>query len=167
MSDPKLRLDTFLPYRLSFTSNLVSGSIAATYESLFGISIPEWRVITWVAESDGIAQQEICARTRMDKVTVSRAAIALTGRGLLARVPNPDDKRSHLLALTSAGQALYAAIAPKAIELERRIFSHFDRAEIDDFTRMLRRIDEIALKLSGEDPPAMPERPRRSRRRRP
>ena len=35
-----LKLDGFIPYRLSFTSNLVSDSIAATYEALFGINIP-------------------------------------------------------------------------------------------------------------------------------
>ncbi len=144
MTDTLLRLDTFLPYRLSFTSNIVSDSIAATYESLFGITIPEWRIVTWVAEQGAITQQEICARTRMDKVTVSRVAIALTRRGLLNRKPNPDDRRSHLLTLSEEGKTLYSAIAPKALELERQIFAHFTDAELRDFTAMLRRIEALA-----------------------
>ena len=77
----------------------------------------------------------------MDKVTVSRAAIALTGRGLLDRSPNAADRRSHHLSLSPAGRALYEQVAPKALELERRIFARFTKAELDRLTDMLRRID--------------------------
>ena len=147
MSEPSLVLDRFIPFRLSFTSNLVSDSIARTYQALFGLSIPEWRVVAVVAETGGVSQQAICARTRMDKVTVSRAAIALTGRDLLDRGRNPDDGRSHLLTLTPAGRALYAEVAPKALELERRIFGQIEPAAVDGFVEMLRRIDTIALDL--------------------
>ena len=100
MAERPLILDEFIPYRLSVTSNLVSDAIARSYEALFGLTIPEWRLVAVVAERDGITQQAIGATTRMDKVTVSRAAIALVDRGLLARAANPDDRRSHLLRLT-------------------------------------------------------------------
>ena len=145
----RLVLDEFIPYRLSVTSNLVSDTIARTYESLYGLSIPQWRLIAVIAEKTGLTQQAIGAQTRMDKVTVSRAAIALVERGLLRRSANIDDRRSHLLELTEAGRDLYAVVAPKAIELERRIFARFDRAEIATFTAMLRRIEDIALSLEG------------------
>lgn len=143
-----LRLDAFIPYRLSFTSNLVSDSIAATYEALFGINIPEWRVVAWVAEAGSITQQEICERTRMDKTSVSRAAISLTHRGLLERRANAKDRRSRLLVLTPAGEELYAAIAPKALELEKKIFSSFDPEELKALKDMLLRIDAAALKFT-------------------
>ena len=149
MIDTLLRLDAFLPYRLSFTSNLVSERVAGTYRAMFDLSIPEWRLIAVIAEGDGISQQAIGTRTRMDKVTVSRAAIALTDRGLLERAPNPDDKRSHLLRLSAAGRELHAAVAPKALELECVIFANFTKAELDGFTVMLRRIDAAALDLDG------------------
>ena len=145
----RLVLDEFIPYRLSVTSNSVSDTIARTYEALYGLSIPQWRLIAVTAEKAGVTQQAIGMQTRMDKVTVSRAAIALVERGLLRRSANIDDRRSHLLELTDAGRDLYAVVAPKAIELERRIFAQFDRAEIATFTAMLRRIEEIALSLEG------------------
>lgn len=140
MSD-RLHLDRFLPYLLSVTSNRVSERIARTYASLFGLSIPEWRLIAVIAEAEPITQAEIGERTRMDKVTVSRAAIALSDRGLLDRSPNAADRRSHHLGLSAAGRALYEQVAPKALELERRIFARFSRAEIAQLTQMLRRID--------------------------
>ena len=130
-------------------TNLVSDTVATAYEVEFGLRIPEWRLIAVIAEADAISQFEICARTRMDKVSVSRAAIALVGRGLVERAPNPKDQRSHLLALTAEGRKLYCRIAPKALEIEARIFGGFKPAEIRAFVSMLERIDAAAFAVGG------------------
>ena len=143
-----LRLDDFVPYRLSYTSNLVSEAIARTYESLFGLSIPEWRLIAVIAEHEGLTQAAICTRTGMDKVTVSRAAIALSTRSLIARAPSTTDRRSHDLALTGEGRALYAQVAPKALELEKQIFGGLGAEELRGFVATLRRIDAIVTETS-------------------
>ena len=147
MTEKRLILDQFIPYRLSVTSNLVSDVIATAYEALFGLTIPEWRVIAVVAENDGITQQGICTATRMDKVTVSRATIALVDRGLIARAMNSADRRSRLLALTRAGRALYADVAPKALEFEQRIFAVFPQEDNDRFMSLLRAIEIRALEV--------------------
>ncbi len=150
MARRQLVLENFLPYRLSFTSNLVSEAIAAAYSALFGLSIPEWRLLAVIAEGERTTQAQIAMRTRMDKVTVSRAAATLRQRALVAIVPNPDDGRSHLLALSGEGRALYDQIAPKALELEQGIFALLDPAELEAFTRTLRKIDAAILR--GERP---------------
>jgi DNA-binding MarR family transcriptional regulator len=136
-----LKLDQFLPYRLSIASNAVSDAVATAYRSLFGLRIPEWRLITVLAEGGNMSQQALCGRTRMDKVTVSRAAIALAERGVIARASNPEDQRSHLLTLTAAGLALYEQIAPKALELETRIFAGFTAEECEQLRIMLSRVE--------------------------
>ncbi len=147
---PSLKLDQFLPYRLSITSNRVSSAIATAYQSLFGLRIPEWRLIAVIAESDGLTQQALGVATLMDKVTVSRAAIALVDRGLVQRRPNPDDQRSHLLSLTRAGKTLYESVAPKALELEAQVFAGFSTEEIAAFSAMLDRIEASAAPLDPE-----------------
>ena len=147
---PSLKLDQFLPYRLSIASNRVSSAIATAYQALFGLRIPEWRLIAVIAESDGLTQQSLGAATRMDKVTVSRAAIALVDRGLVERRPNPDDQRSHLLSLTAAGQTLYESVAPKALELEAQVFAGFSAGEIATFRAMLERLEASAASLDPE-----------------
>ena len=147
---PSLKLDQFLPYRLSIASNRVSSAIATAYQSLFGLRIPEWRLIAVIAESDGLTQQALGAATRMDKVTVSRAAIALVDRGLVERRPNPDDQRSHLLSLTAAGPTLYESVAPKALELEAQVFAGFSAAELATFKAMLERLEASAASLDPE-----------------
>ena len=147
---PSLKLEQFLPYRLSIASNRVSSAIATAYQSLFGLRIPEWRLIAVIAESDGLTQQALGVATRMDKVTVSRAAIALVDRGLVQRRPNPDDQRSHLLSLTMAGKSLYESVAPKALELEAQVFAGFSPDEIAAFSVMLDRIEASAAPLDPE-----------------
>ena len=149
MAGKRLVLDDFIPYRLSVASNSVSDAIARTYEALFGLSIPEWRLVAVVAEGEGVTQQAIGAATRMDKVTVSRAAIALTGRGLLVRRANPADRRSHLLDLTAAGRRLYAAVAPEALALEQKLLAAFEPDEVAAFVATLRRV-EAAARALGE-----------------
>ncbi len=142
-----LKLDEFLPYRLSIASNAVSDAVATAYRTLFGLRIPEWRLVAVLAEGGAMSQQALCGRTRMDKVTVSRAAIALVDRGLVGRAANPGDQRSHLLTLSGEGKALYAEVAPKAIELERRIFAAFSDVERRQLGEMLARLEQAAKSL--------------------
>jgi DNA-binding MarR family transcriptional regulator len=150
MADVSLRLDAFIPYLLSVTSNVVSDAIASTYQALFGLSIPEWRLIAVLGEDEGFTQQQIGRRTRMDKVTVSRATIALVERGLVERKPHASDRRSQSLHLTEAGHDLYDQVAPKALELERRIFESFDPKEVAAFSDMLARIRTVTLEIEGK-----------------
>ena len=135
-----LRLDAFLPYQLSLASNAVSSAIARTYETLFGLRVPEWRLIAVLAEEDGVTQQALVARTEMDKMTISRAAQALVARGLVTRVPHGTDRRAHALALSEEGRALYAQIAPKALELEERLLSELGEREVAQLKRTLAKL---------------------------
>lgn len=135
-----LRLDDFLPYQLSVASNAVSSAIARTYEVLFGLRVPEWRLIAVLAEQEGVTQQLLVARTEMDKMTVSRAAQALVKRGLVTRVPHGRDKRSHTLALSEEGRALYAQIAPKALELEEKLLKQFGAREVEQLKKTLAKL---------------------------
>jgi DNA-binding MarR family transcriptional regulator len=72
-----------------------------------------------------LTAQAVCEATAMDKVTVSRAIRALDARGLVARQPNADDKRASDVTLTADGQAVYAEIAPSALDYEARMLADF------------------------------------------
>lgn len=151
MSAESLQLDKFLPYRLSIASLLVSDAIARAYVRLFALTVPEWRLIAVIAESPGITQQQIGVRTRMDKVTVSRAAIALTNRGLVTRAPNPDDGRSHILMLSREGQELYQHVVPQALKLEKSIFGQIGADDLERFSAILDQIVDAATQITVND----------------
>jgi DNA-binding MarR family transcriptional regulator len=144
VSTPPLRLDGFLPYRLSVASNAVSARISNAYRRRFGLKIPEWRLITILAESDRIAPALLGEKTRMDKIAVSRAASALIERGLVTTHANPSDGRSHLLSLTQDGRALYREVAPAALAEEATLFSDFSAEERRTLEKLLRRLERAA-----------------------
>lgn len=144
-------LDDFVPYRLSIASNAVSLAIARAYEARFELKMVEWRVMAVLAHTGGLTQQELVGRTKMDKVTVSRAAQVLEGRGLVRRDPNEDDARSLRLSLTPAGKKLHARVMPAAIALETQILAELSAAEIKALKSVLRRIEAAANQaLTGD-----------------
>lgn len=150
MTSPStLLLDHFIPYRMSVASNMVSDVIASAYRSLFGLSVPEWRLVAVLAEKHTLTQFELCTATQMDKVMVSRAAGALVDRGLVERSPNPDDRRSHLLSLTADGRALYGDVAPKALALEKELLSNFRKDEVEKLVEMLLRLQDAAARMGA------------------
>ena len=149
MPDSALRLDGYLPYRLSVASNAVSRLIARAYEDRFGLTIPQWRLIAVLAEDGPLTQQAIGTRTVMDKVTVSRATQGLVKRRLVERAPHDADGRSHHLALSKAGERLYSEISPVALEYEARLLQQFDPAAVAELKRVLLLLERAAEVLSG------------------
>jgi DNA-binding MarR family transcriptional regulator len=144
----KLRLQDYLPYRLSVAANAVSKLIARAYEDRFDLKIPEWRLIAVLAEEGPLTPQALCERTIMDKVTVTRAAQGLLKRSLLKREPNSSDGRSHRLVLTASGERLYAQIAPLALEYEAQLLAGVEQREIKTLERQLRQLEQAAGALS-------------------
>jgi DNA-binding MarR family transcriptional regulator len=144
----KLRLQDYLPYRLSVAANAVSNLIARAYEDRFDLKIPQWRLIAVLADEGPLTPQLICERTIMDKVTVTRAAQGLLERSLIKREPNSSDGRSHRLVLTASGERLYGQIAPLALEYETQLLAGIDQLEIKKLERQLRRLEQAAGELS-------------------
>jgi DNA-binding MarR family transcriptional regulator len=139
-----LSLSAFLPYRLSIAANAASDVIAGAYARQFRLSIPEWRLIAVLKEAGEATQQDLVARTRMDKVTVSRAAQRLAKRSLIVRRVDDQDARARRVALTDAGVALHAAVAPTALAYERALLAGFAPEEREALTDMLTRLTEAA-----------------------
>jgi DNA-binding MarR family transcriptional regulator len=150
--DAGLKLDAYLPYRLSVASNAVSGLIARAYQDRFGLSVPQWRLICVLAEDGALTQRELVARTVMDKVTVSRAAQALLQRHLVSRTEHHADGRSHVLQLSPQGARLYAEIAPLALAYEQALIAGLSPEEVEGLKRLLVRLQAAATRLAESEP---------------
>jgi len=140
----ELRLDLFLPYRLSVASNAVSTRISRAYRGAFDLKVTEWRLIAILAEGGAMTAQALVGATRMDKVSISRAAKALQARGLIEAEPHGEDGRSRFLSLSAAGHVLYAEIAPQALAMEAKLLADFTGEERALLETLLRRIEAAA-----------------------
>ena len=135
-----LRLQDYLPYRLAVTSNLVSRLVARAYQSEFGVTIWEWRVIAILGEGEPMTAQALSDSAAMDKVSVSRAVRALVERGLVERENNAADRRSRLLRLSPAGEAVYAEITPVALAQGGALLNELDAEEAQLLAGLLDRL---------------------------
>lgn len=144
-----LKLQHYLPYRLSVAANAVSRVIALAYEEKFGLTIPQWRLIAVLSDQSPLTQQELCKHTVMDKVTVTRAVQGLLRRRLVKDIPNVLDGRSHRLILTATGKALYDEVAPVALDYETRLLDGMKATDIEKLEQQLRQLEQAAAALRG------------------
>lgn len=143
-SSEALRLDGFLPYRLSVLSNAVSRKIADMYERDYDISIWQWRIIAVLGEHDGLTATEVANKTLMDKPAVSRAASSLIDRTLISRRSDNADRRKAELRLTAKGRKIYDAIIPRALAYERELLASLSPEEAGMLHGLLTRLAHIA-----------------------
>lgn len=116
-------LTAFLPYQLAVASSRISKAFAERYKAELGLSIPEWRVLAHLAQSDAVSVREIHARVDMDKSKVSRAAARLEEAGLIEKRENPDDRRLLDMRLTAKGRNVIARIVPIADEYQAELLA--------------------------------------------
>ena len=120
---PTFDLEGFLPYRLAVAASHVSREFAALYRDRFGISLPEWRILAHLSQTDEVSVRDIHERVDMDKSKVSRAATRLEESGLIEKRTNPNDRRLVSLSLTDGGRKLIGQIIPVAEAFQDQLLS--------------------------------------------
>ncbi len=140
MSHSALQLDHYLPYLLNVLAHQVSRNLAQVYEAQFDLSIPEWRLMAHLAESDRISVREVFQHVDMDKAKISRASARLEARGLMEKRPSTNDRRLVEMRLTDSGRALFEDIKPLALEYEAQFLERLDPEERALFTKMVYKL---------------------------
>lgn len=141
-----LRLERFLPYRLSILANRISSTLARAYAETFDLTIPEWRVMAVLGRFAPLTANAICEATQMDKVTVSRAMQRLERAGRIERTTDETDRRRVLLRLSADGLDVYGRIAPLALDYEERLIADLTPEERDALVLLIDRLTEMAAR---------------------
>ena len=143
----KLRLERFLPYRLSVLSNRISQDIAGLYSERFNLSITEWRVMAVLGAQSPLSANTVAERTAMDKVAVSRAVSNLLGKKYLLRQVDGGDRRRSALKLSTKGYAVFDQIVPLALDIEGKILSVLPKSEQQHLLAILDKLEAAELAL--------------------
>jgi len=136
----KLILENFLPYRLSYLTNIISRKLARLYSVQFNIAPAEWKVLANLTRHPDTSAAEVGEKTAMDKVAVSRAVNALCDRGLVHKTFSRQDRRRSVLNLTPEGFQLYHKIEPLVIDYERHLKNILSDEELAQFDRLLDKL---------------------------
>lgn len=137
-------LADFLPYQLSAAANLVSRELAQIYQEEFDLSVAEWRVIAVLGPDKRLSATDITDITIMDKVTVSRAVQRLLSFDRVAALPDEQDRRRQILALTDNGRDVFHTVVPLALGYEARLLKRItpkDRAVLAEILERLNHVE--------------------------
>jgi len=104
-----------------------------------------------ISTSGPLRVTELAGCTNLDTSTVSRHVAQLDRAGLVARTPDPDDRRAHRVELTRAGRELLQDAFTRRRALIRRAVGDWHDDEIAHLDRLLGRfvsdIDHLAAEL--------------------
>ncbi len=78
-----------------------------TPESQLGMSLRNFIVLSYLADRDGIAQQELSEILCMDANNLVLLLNELEAAGFVQRVRDPEDRRRHIVELTEAGRTAF------------------------------------------------------------
>lgn len=135
-----LDLERYVPALITFIANKLSRTASSHYQREFGVNVTEWRILSLLAVEPNISAARICHVIGFDKGPVSRTLSAMETRGLITIARDPDDARSHSIAMTPKGWKVHDGVITVALERERRLLDCLSEAERDTLITLLLRI---------------------------
>ena len=108
--------------------------------SSFDITAPQLIVLASVANKEADSAAGLCKSISYDPGAMTRMIDRLEQKGLVRRVPNPDDRRAMNLELTSAGKALYPQLLQAKETVQAQFLRGFGKAEVQTLESLLNRM---------------------------
>ena len=97
-----------------------------------------------LARNDGIRQEELSQRLKIDKATTARAVKKLMEAGIVERVPDENDGRAFCLYITEKGRQLLPEIRRISQKWTGLLLRNFEEQEHAEVFRILQRLSENA-----------------------
>jgi DNA-binding MarR family transcriptional regulator len=145
--------------RLSNTFGLYAGR---RYRDQFGMTLPEWRVMSIIASCEPTTAREISRILATDKGWVGLSVENLRRRGFVTRSPDSRDARRALISLTASGKAMHDSILAIARRRQRRLLAALPEGTADTLIACLDRLqaeaDRMLAELDASPAPATPRK---------
>ena len=117
-----------------------------------GVTHEQYLILLYLAEQDGITQNELARRSFTNPNTITDILRRLESDGAVCRFPDDTDRRAMRVEITAQGRALrdrLVAIADGIIELVLRDLGPSEPCEREIFLRGLDLVAEAAEKALG------------------
>jgi DNA-binding MarR family transcriptional regulator len=122
-----------------------------------GLPVHLLPLTTHIRDHQPTSPSAISAASGIPMTTLRDNIERLVGQGLARRVPNPDDRRSYLVTLTSKGEILLRAADPALLNAYLALEQHLDRPlheyqrELDALAAALREALALEVPASSVD----------------
>jgi DNA-binding MarR family transcriptional regulator len=104
------------------------------------LTLPLVGVLRFLARNPGATQRELAEAIGMPASRLVAMADELEGRGLVRRMRDAQDRRSHRITLTASGESELAVIAREAREHKNELLAALSAQEQAQLAELLQRI---------------------------
>jgi len=121
----------------------VKGAIGAAYEAELtplDITAAQYVILMSLAHGEVSSASDLCKGISYDPGAMTRMLDRLERRGLVRRVPNPDDRRAFQLELTDEGKAVLPKLRVASMKALNRMLDGFTAKEAKQFEGYLLRM---------------------------
>lgn len=106
----------------------------------FDISAPQLIVLASVANREADSAASLCKTISYDPGAMTRMIDRLEQKGLIRRVPHPEDRRAMNLELTTAGKALFPQLIAAKDAVQKQFLRGFSKDEVATLESLLERM---------------------------
>ena len=93
--------------------------------------------------TEGTPSTQLGPNMGMESTSLSRSLNKLEKSGYINRKPDPKDKRKSIIHLTKSGLAGREVAKEIVLDFNNKVFSHFNKSEMDTFFNILKKINHI------------------------
>jgi DNA-binding MarR family transcriptional regulator len=101
------------------------------------ITSVQYAALEILQKTPGINQRQLGDELDVDRSTIADLTARMVRNGLIERSDDPDDKRSYVLFLTTAGKKQLAILRPRVEEVERILTAKLSPRESGELKRLL------------------------------
>ena len=122
-------------YRLDEQIGFVLRQVVQRHAGIFAagmdgeVTAMQWAALAKLDERGPLSQNLLGRMVAMDAATVKGVIDRLSARGLTETRPDPTDRRRHLVALTTAGEAIVRRLLRRAIQITEDTLAPLDGEE--------------------------------------
>jgi DNA-binding MarR family transcriptional regulator len=121
-------------------SNTLGLYSSRRYGKEFGVTLPEWRVLSIIALQKTTSARDISRALATDKAWVGQTVQKLEQRGLARRAEDSQDGRRTLVSLTRQGKQVHDAIMANARRRQKRLLGSLTE---DDARKLFAWLDQL------------------------
>lgn len=152
-------------YRLHRLQKLTDKSMQLAYGAITELPLGEGRCLTAVGAFAPLSVQLLAHAANVDKAQASRAAQSLVEKGLVRKLPDPQDARGVVLSLTPKGKRLCERLMQIVALRNEQIMACLSAAEQATFDGMLDKLVAHAQAVGAAQDASAPRRAQAQRKR--
>ncbi|WP_076865834.1 MarR family winged helix-turn-helix transcriptional regulator [Bradyrhizobium mercantei] len=156
-SELVIDFERYVPTVLSSLVAKLRANANAFFPQAYGVSLAEWRVLSFLREHEPASAYDIWTNAQLDKAVVSRETTSLKKKGLIELTPVRGSARNRSeIRLTAQGVALLDRSLDEILRRHSNLTAGLDAKALDAFFRVVDHIERRIPHMADQSELAAP-----------